>query len=319
MAPASEVIDLTGREPSDQNSDSASQLQTRQGQALRQQQIIEQQQILLGVALNNIEESTASVLEVGKKLLSEGKFPESMNCLLIGTLNTELTSEFRASDETNALLYYFLGNACQFNDRLDDAVRSYQEVLKFTSATNEIKAITYASLADLHFRRGEIELAGHAYFIALKFHCSSHEFNADWSYRLGKICLSNYSKTKDKNDTYAARDAFEHGLKFNEATQETKMRLMSSLGTALSSLGQFSAAKKMLIRASKLEGASNENKAFFGCQFASVLVKEGLILEAYKVNLAISRLPGLSEAMQLHLNVCLNLAQNIKLLLFPPS
>ena len=103
----------------------------------------------------SIEESTVSMLKAGlNSLYGDRKYSDAIYSFQVGLKNAQLHPEFRASDETNALLNYHMGNAYQLLDNFGMAILTYQSALSFEYATNETKAVIYGALADIHYQKG---------------------------------------------------------------------------------------------------------------------------------------------------------------------
>ena len=176
---------------------------------------------------NSIEESTVSTLEAGKKyLFVDHRFSDAIYCFKLGLKNTELHPEFRATDETNALLSFYLASAFIQIGELTKASIAYQNALTFPNSNIWTKAIICGYSGDLYEQRKETSLAIKAYQCALLFKHPHHEFNAIWSHRLGVI----YARQDQKQEALAE---FKNGLNFSGATAETRLRLLTSFRDVL--------------------------------------------------------------------------------------
>jgi tetratricopeptide (TPR) repeat protein len=186
----------------------AEQNAIREQQIVRQLQVIGPQQNILGLRdafqrarnpqqtelLHNpfptIEDTALSLLQTGKELLYvDGKYDNAIYAFRLAIRNNTLDPDFRASDETNALLHYHMGMSYQMLDKLTEANSAYNAALDFKNATAATRAMIYGALADLHLLKGEIELALFAYKNALECNSSVDDHNAYWSCQLSGIYL----------------------------------------------------------------------------------------------------------------------------------
>ena len=213
----------------------------REQQIIRQVQVIGQQQNTLRLRdsfqrarnpqntdpLDNpfptIEDTALSLLKTGQELLYvDHKYADAIYAFRLAITNNTLDPDFRASDETNALLHYYMGIAYQMLDKVAEADLAYTAALEFENATAATRAMLYGALAGVHLLKGEMELAFYAYKNALNYNSPSDDHNATWSYQLSVI----YQQLGQRTE---ALIVCQNGLQFIHASASIISRLVDLL------------------------------------------------------------------------------------------
>lgn len=217
----------------------------------------------------SIEECSLIYMKEGLDCLKNNKFALAVQMFQNGLSNSQSRSEKCVSDETNALLSCFLGNALERCGDSDAAIEAWEKGLTFQKAAPKTLATLHGAIGSAYFQKNKYLLATKAYLSALEIKSSPDEYMAQWYHGLGCAyqCLDSMQ---------LASEAFLNGTKCLEASPNTKVDLFISLGIVQRSQGNFSDAISSFNSAAIQENGPLDKRNDAATHLIRLLIKEDI-------------------------------------------
>lgn len=115
-----------------------------------------------------MEENAMALLKDGVKYCDKRDFKKAIAILRLSLLNQSVNPQCRVSDQTNALLHFWLGHALLQSKHFDEAVSTWQKGLAYKNAIPDTLSNLHSVLGHAYSQKNEIHMAIGYFRLALR-------------------------------------------------------------------------------------------------------------------------------------------------------